>query len=310
MGSQFDIPPKKDKPRALITGITGFTGAYLARELSESGYEVVGLSHEPDGSAYQSAIVDLCDREKLQETIQATAPDVVAHLAAIAFVAHGDVDAIYRTNVVGTRNLLEALSQLNQTPQSVLLVSSANIYGNATIETISEDTTPAPANDYAVSKLAMEYAAKLWMDRLPITIVRPFNYTGVGQSPQFLVPKIVSHFRSGASEIELGNLDVARDFSDVRRVAVAYQQLIEKRVSGEIFNVCSGRAHSLEEVIAMMETIAGRKIQVKVNPAFVRENEVKKLVGDCSKLEQKIGKLPEIPFEDTLRWMYADGGPQ
>ncbi|WP_247646423.1 NAD-dependent epimerase/dehydratase family protein [Deefgea sp. CFH1-16] len=110
------------------------------------------------------------------------------------FVAHGDVDAIYRSNVVGTRNLLQAIKLAKHRPRAVLLASSANIYGNTDIDCIAESTPPAPANDYAVSKIAMEYVAKLYADDLPLIIVRPFNYTGVGQAPQFLLPKIVGHF--------------------------------------------------------------------------------------------------------------------
>ena len=134
--------------------------------------------------------VNLCDRAELGRAVAEIKPDVVAHLAAISFVAHGDVEAIYRTNVVGTRNLLEALAGLEKRPSAVLLASSANIYGNAAVEVIDESVQPSPANDYAVSKLAMEYMARLWMDRLPIIMTRPFNYSGVGQAPQFLLPKI------------------------------------------------------------------------------------------------------------------------
>jgi GDP-6-deoxy-D-talose 4-dehydrogenase len=146
--------------------------------------------------------------------------------------------------------------------------------------------------------------ARLWMERLPIVLVRPFNYTGPGQAPHFLLPKIVDHFRRGAEKIELGNLDVARDFSDVRTVVAAYRRLIERAPAGETFNVCSGKAVSLEEVLALMADIAGYHIRVRVNPAFVRENEVERLRGSNAKLVETIGALNAIPLEQTLRWMF------
>jgi len=291
-------------PTALITGIRGFTGKYLASELRESGYEVYGTVHEQGSAQDGEFAADLCDPEAVRKVVSQVQPDVVAHLAAISFVAHGDVEAVYRTNVVGTRNLLQALAECGKTPRAVLLASSANVYGNAPVDPITESTPPSPANDYAVSKLAMEYMARLWMEKLPIVTVRPFNYTGVGQASNFLLPKIVDHFRHGAKEIELGNLDVARDFSDVRTVVVAYRRLIELALAGETYNVCSGKAVSLEEVLSIMADIAGYVINVKINPAFVRENEVKCLRGSNAKLTETIGALDSIPLERTLRWMF------
>ena len=294
-------PSEQQRPVALVTGSQGFTGVYVTAELRAAGYEVVGISHEPADSVL---ICDLCDRDALRRTIAQTQPDVVVHLAAIAFVAHGDVDAIYRTNIVGTRNLLEALAACERRPRAVLLASSANIYGNSDVELLTEDVPPAPANDYAVSKLAMEYMAGLWADRLPIIMTRPFNYTGVGQSDKFLLPKIVDHFRRRAAVIELGNIDVARDFQDVRFVANAYRRLLDVDAAGQVVNLCSGRAHSLTEVIQMMEQIAGYQIEVRVNPAFVRSNEVARLTGSNRKLHGLIGPLDIIPLQQTLQWMY------
>jgi len=292
--------------RALITGLSGFTGQYVARELRAAGYQVFGTITPGHTAGEREFAVDLLDRAGLAAVIREVQPDVVAHLAAIAFVGHGDVDQIYRVNVVGTRNLLDALAAAEKKPSAVLLASSANIYGNTDVGVIGEDVPAAPANDYAVSKLSMEYVARLWQDKLPLIVVRPFNYTGVGQHENFLLPKIVSHFRRKATDIELGNLHVWRDFSDVRMVAQSYRKLLAAPAAiGQTFNICSGHGYSLGEALDMMGEIAGYKINVHVNPAFVRANEVVRLVGDNRRLIAATGVLDMVPLADTLRWMYS-----
>jgi nucleoside-diphosphate-sugar epimerase len=290
--------------RALVTGLHGFTGNYLARELTAAGYRVFGTVMQGEQAGPDIFTVDLCDRLAVAAMVEQVQPDVVAHLAGIAFVAHVNAEQIYDVNVVGTRNLLEALAGARQQPSCVLLASSANIYGNAKVTVIDESVTPAPANDYAVSKLAMEYMARLWMDKLPIIIARPFNYTGIGQSENFLLPKIVSHFRRQAPCIELGNLAIARDFSDVRMVAQSYRRLLAARPAGEAFNVCSGQSHSLGSLIDMVSRLAGYRIEVQVNPALVRANDVLTLVGSNAKLQGVIGPVAQAPLFETLRWMY------
>ena len=279
----------------------------MVRELEALGYEVVGLSHSHDENLPNTISVNVLDRVAMREAIASVGPKVVLHLAAIAFVAHGDVDEIYRVNIVGTRNLLEALAALAVPPEIVVLASSANIYGNATVEPIVETTPPAPANDYAVSKLAMEHMARLWTEKLPIVITRPFNYTGVGQSGQFLLPKIVEHFRRGDRVIELGNTDVARDFADVRDVARVYARLARAKPAGQILNICTGVGTSLNEVLDLMAGIAGYRIDVRVNPTFVRANEVRRLVGSNHALREYIGFAPSSSLSETLAWMYAEG---
>lgn len=290
-------------PIALITGIHGFTGRYMAQALTALGHEVHGLAqHNRDGEARVIA-ADLCDPQALRAAVDQVRPDIVVHLAAIAFVAHGDVQAIYQTNVAGSRNLMAALAACPKRPSAVLLASSANVYGNATAGVIDESVPPAPANDYAVSKLAMEFMAALWYEQLPITIARPFNYTGVGQSLDFLLPKIVDHFKRRAPVLELGNLDVERDFSDVRFVVDAYAKLLKAERPKQVFNVCSGQGYTLREVLALAGELTGHTPEIRVNPAFVRANEVKKLVGSKLALERAIGPMPAIPLRDTLRWM-------
>jgi nucleoside-diphosphate-sugar epimerase len=289
--------------RALVTGVRGFTGRYLAKELAEHGYEVFGLGQGDSDSANYFQ-VDLADTDAMRAIVTDLKPDRVFHLAALAFVGHGNADDFYRVNLVGTRHLLEAIHASGHVPANVLLASSANIYGNSQAATLSEDVTPAPANDYAVSKLAMEYMAKLWNDRLPITLVRPFNYTGAGQEENFLLPKIVAHFRARAEFIELGNIDVYRDFSDVRTFVNLYRRLAEKpEAIGGLFNFCSGRSHSLREVIGLCESITGHRLEIRVNPAFVRSNEVKQLRGDNTRLQTLLGNWHAIELRDTLAWM-------
>jgi len=277
--------------RVLVTGLDGFTGQYVKNELTKHGHVVEGLA------------CNLMDAAGLAAEIKEKQPDVVVHLAAIAFVGHGNAADFYQINLIGTRNLLEALSQHASGLKAVLLASSANVYGNSKEGVLLEESPLNPANDYAVSKLAMEYMAKLWLNKLPLFVVRPFNYTGVGQSVDFLIPKIVSHFKSKAPFIELGNLDVWRDFSDVRFVASAYARLVETPPVGKIVNVCSGTTYSLRDVLAFCETISGHQLEVRVNPAFVRANEVKVLCGDVTRLRSLIGALVSPPLEDTLRWM-------
>lgn len=290
------------KGRALVTGINGFTGYYVASELSEAGYEVYGLGNQASlkKNYYQ---VDLLDYHALENIVNNIKPNVVIHLAAIAFVAHGNPKDFYNVNIIGTHNLLSAIFNKNASVDTIIIASSANVYGNQAEGMISELISPNPSNDYAVSKLAMEYMAKTWYQKLPIIITRPFNYTGVGQSKQFLIPKIVDHFVTKKETIELGNIDVWRDFNDVRNVAHVYQKLLQKKPIGEVINICTGTATSLREVIKLAEDITNHKIKILVNSEFVRSNEVKILCGDSNKLSSFIGACNDYKLYDTLSWM-------
>ena len=218
---------------------------------------------------------------------------------------HGDVGDIYATNLVGTRHLLAALATGDAPPSAIVLASSANVYGNANAGVIDESLRPAPVNDYAVSKLAMEYMAAIWRERLPITVVRPFNYVGIGQSPEFLLPKVVDHFKRKAATVELGNLDVERDFSDVRTVADCYRRLLSAPAAGLTLNICSGTGHALRSVLQMAVEITGHSPEIRINPIFVRANEVKKLVGSKAALERAIGPVTGPTMRETLQWMLA-----
>lgn len=296
--------------RALVTGAAGFTARHLA-QLPDLGCELHGLVYghgdEPIPGFRRLYDADLCDPAPVGRIVAEVRPDFVIHLAGIAYVAHSDVNQMYDVNVLGTRNLLEALSNQPHKPDAILLASSANIYGNSREGELVETTPLAPANDYGVTKIAMEYVASLYRQELPLVIVRPFNYTGRGQSTNFVIPKIVEHARRKERVIELGNLDVARDFSDVRAVVDAYSRLLRTPAAiGGTFNVCSGRAVSLREVVDLVQHLSGHRFDIRHNPAFVRANEVHNLRGSSALLEGVIGPLRTIPLEETLRWMLEE----
>jgi GDP-6-deoxy-D-talose 4-dehydrogenase len=293
--------------RALITGLSGFTGRHMAALLSSKGYDVWGtVTSTPDDEVVDAIgmPVDLLDAEALKSFVADARPDVVVHLAGAAHVTGHTPGTTYLVNIVGTRNLLSALATLDRKPRAVLLASTANVYGNADVEVIDEEVDIRPANDYAVSKLAMEHAARLWLDRLPLIFVRPFNYTGVGQSEDYVLPKIVGHHARREARISLGNLNVSRDFSDVRDVVATYARLLDAAPAGETFNICSGHGHSLGHLLGLLARIAGYKIDVFVDPRFMRRNEIARLVGCNHKLRRVIGAVPLTPIGETLEWMY------
>ncbi len=275
----------------LVTGADGFTGVHFVKQAREAGYDVFEFN------------ADLTNTLAVQNQVNAAAPDAVVHLAAISFVGHDKASAFYEVNVIGTLNLLDALLKLPKPPSRVLLASSANVYGNCEQSPILETQAPAPLNHYAMSKLAMEHLALTYADRLPLFVVRPFNYTGPGQVESFVVPKIVAHFKNRATTVELGNLTVEREYNDVRMVTDAYLKLLDKAVVGQIYNICSSKTYTLHQVIDALTGLTGHQIDVVVNPAFVRANELHRLCGDATKLTQTIGASGSIALRDTLRWM-------
>ena len=292
------MPSSNTTMTALLTGATGFTGRYLEPALRSRGYRVA----RADPAGPQPC--DLTNPLAVEEAVLRSKPDMVIHLAAVTYIAHNNAEDFYRVNVLGTLNLLQALAKLKRAPKRVIVASSANVYGTPRAEVLDESLCPAPVNHYAASKLAMEHMVRTWFEQLPILITRPFNYTGPGQAEHFLVPKIVKHFRKRAPYIELGNLRVSRDYSDIEDVILTYLALLESDARSEIVNICSGRAIALLDIIEMMNEIAGYKMEVRVNPAFVRENEVPWLVGSPTKLRSLIPIPPPRPFAETLRRMY------
>ena len=292
----------KMKKRVLITGIEGFTGRYVRKEFQNSGWEVYGFGgSEKQKENYFKA--NLLDIESLKNVVKEVKPHAVVHLAGIAYAAHLHAIDFYNIHVLGTLNFLSVLEEHGENIEKVLLASSANVYGNTEAGVFSESAPLKPFNDYGVSKLAMEYMAWLWREKLPIVIARPFNYSGVGQTQNFLLPKLVWHFQQKKSEVLLGNIDVARDFSDVRSVAYAYRRLIETPGSKGAVNVCSGQAFTIRQVLGVLQDLAGYSIEIKVNQSLIREGEVRILYGSHERLSGLIGGYLPPPLNETLHWM-------
>jgi nucleoside-diphosphate-sugar epimerase len=290
--------------RILITGSGGLTGRALVDLLQSRGVgaSVFGLTRQPENPWEIEA--DLTDPGSLRRVVAEVRPTVIVHLAGVTYAAHGDLAEIYQTNVTSVATLLE-VTQAKANPRAVILASSATVYA-APLDgaPINETGVLRPGNHYGASKLAMEHVARLFSGSLPIVVTRPFNYTGEGQSPQFLVPKIVQHFARQAPEIELGNLDLYRDFSDVGAVAEIYRRLIEKPPVGATLNICSGRPLHLASILDAMAEIAGYRIAVNINPAFMRKDEPTTIVGSTELMDRTVGIVRSPPFPETLRRMY------
>lgn len=287
--------------RVLITGIDGFTGKHLERYLLAKGYDVYGTLLHPDGND-KHLVCDLRNFNKVTLTCKQVKPNYVIHLAAISFVGETNLSLILDVNVIGTENLLRALSEISV--HKVILASSATVYGNQELHILDESMCPRPLNHYGISKLAMEHLAASYFQTLPIIIIRPFNYTGIEQAEHFLIPKIVSHFKRRDKTIELGNLDVAREFNDVRDVVEIYHRLMTSDLESETFNLCTSNAIRLLDVIDILNQMAGYEIEVSVNPKFVRANEIKMLKGSNHKLVNALD-IPDFRLlKETLAWMY------
>ena len=293
MASHSELPA-----RVLLTGANGFTGQYVSAELASAGFEVIDGSQSPDG-------LDLLKPDSIARVVNTEQFDYVVHLAAISFVANVDAAAFYKVNTVGTSNLLEALVRAEQPLKKVVIASSASVYGNAKDDPITELTLPNPVNHYACSKLAMECMARTYDLKLPLLITRPFNYTGPGQAEDFLVPKLVSHFARRLPSIKSGNIEVVRDFSDVRTIACIYARLLKSAAVGETINICSGVGRSLRWIIEALTELSGHRIEIVCDPQLIRPAEVHRSVGDPSRLHQAIGPVGFDDFRTTLGWMLA-----
>lgn len=279
--------------RVAITGLSGFTGAYLEQELKLNGYEVFPINSL------------LNDVEGITAELSGLNPDAIIHLAAQSMNFGANREITYTTNVIGTQDLLSVAASLECPPKKVIIASSSAVYGEAE-GALQETELLAPVTHYGCSKLSMEFMAEAFANQFRLIITRPFNYTGRNQSQRFVIPKIVEAFRSRADNLRLGNLDSEREYNDVRDVARMYRSLLESDLDGRVVNLCSGEATSLRTVIKYLERLSGHSPKIIVDPALLRAGESKVVVGNPNLLIETVGSFERCSLNDTLSWMYLE----
>ena len=311
--------------RVLVTGVSGFVGGHLAEHLTEAGDLVVGLSASgqwPPGLAHLAGQVriercDLTDvaADELADLIGRKAPETIFHLAAQANpqASLADPRGTWALNLGGALNLLEAV-KASGVKARVVLVGSGVCYGNPAPEDmpVSEHCPLRPNNPYAASKAAADLLGvqHFLSHGTDVVMARPFNHAGPRQSSAYVLSALarqVAEVEAGKKpRVEVGNLDIVRDFTDVRDVVRGYRLLAEKGVSGEIYNLGTGLGTKLADALNTLASFSGRPIDVYVDPARVRPVDQPLLVADPSKLRAATGWEPRYSIDQTLSDMLDD----
>lgn len=301
--------------RALVVGASGFVGQYLVRHLIEEGDEVFATTHAGaslDGLKLTAFPLDITKSGACTDLIHRVQPDVVYHLAAIAFVpeAEADFERTILVNVAGTSNIIRSC-HLQGRGITVLLASSAEVYGHVAASElpVRESNEPRPANNYSLSKRMAELVAERYGrgDSLRTVIVRPFNHIGPGQDSRFVASNFAYQLASIALGltspiIEVGNLDARRDFSDVRDIVRAYRRLASSGTG--VYNLGTGRAVSIQQLLDTLISISGVGVEVRRDPDRMRGPEVFELYASYARAREETGWEPVIPIEQSLRDVY------
>ncbi len=289
--------------RLYVTGVGGFVGHHLAQMVASGAFGECELHSVPDG-------MDIRDADGLRTSIASAKPDWVIHLAARSFVPDSFVNPreTFDVNFLGTLNLLCALRDTAFTGR-LLYVSSGDVYGAVPEDAlpVSELHTPEPRNPYAVSKLSAEILCKQWhlSEKMDVVIARPFNHIGPAQDSRFVVPgfaRQICRIAAGGQEARLvvGDLDVSRDFSDVRDVVRAYAALLSEGQSGLTYNVCSGREVVVRTILRQLCELAGVDPAIEEDRARMGPTEQRRMVASCEQLQRDTDWKPQISLETSL----------
>ncbi|MEO6469020.1 MAG: GDP-mannose 4,6-dehydratase [Acidimicrobiia bacterium] len=288
--------------KTTVTGAGGFVGPYLVEHLREQGDVVTEMD------LLGPVEVDVTDADSVLSAIDAAAPEVVYHLAALSHVGESwsSPGKSFRVNAEGSLHVLRACVEL-KVPRVVMILSS-EVYGDAAPEDLplSETAPLRPVTPYGASKVAADFLALQahLADNLDVVRVRPFGHTGPGQSDQFVVPALAARIaraeHDGTDSIPVGSLTAVRDLSDVRDVVRAYRLLAERGVGGEVYNVCSGRGVSIQEIADILLAQATRPISLETDPTLVRAVDAPRMIGDNTHLRDATGWTPRFSLEQTL----------
>jgi GDP-4-dehydro-6-deoxy-D-mannose reductase len=284
--------------------------------LSESDYEIFPTYHfEHNNRIFNERInyvqLNICKKEEVNRVIAEIKPDYIYHLAGISFVpaSFENPHLTYETNVLGTLNIYESIRK-NKLQPSIVFVSTSEVYGliNEADLPIREERNLKPQNPYAVSKAAGELLSYQYFKNygLDIKIARPFNHIGLGQSKNFVVPAFasqVAEIMKNNSEpvVKVGNIEAIRDFLCVEDVLKAYKKLVESKLAGEIFNICSGKGISIRQILEKLIKISGREIRIELDENRMRPSDNPIIVGSYEKIKSAISWEPEINIDKTLR---------
>jgi GDP-6-deoxy-D-talose 4-dehydrogenase len=290
--------------KVLITGIDGFTGKYLEKFLISKGYDVYGTVFIDNILNKKHFQCDIRNKTEINSVIKMVSPDFILHFAAISFVEEKNKSLMYDVNVFGTQNLLECIVENNLNPEKIIVVSSAAVYGNQSTNILSEELFPNPINHYGYSKYVAERITSTFFSKLKIITVRPFNYTGIKQSKKFLIPKIVSHFAENLSSINLGNINVSREFNYISDIANSYLELLNCHSDSILVNICSKKSTNINYIINYLNSLAGYKINVKIDNDLIRNNEINDLKGSNVLLKSLIDYRFKYSIEQTLSEMF------
>ena len=300
--------------RVLIFGAGGFVGSYLCKEFLNNGYKVSGTD-KGEGSALPSEVdfykTDLMQVNEVEKLIGQIQPDIIVNLAAISSVgaSWNMPQTTMAINVIGALNIMEAARKSEQKPR-ILFVGSSEEYVISE-NPLDENTQLNANNPYGISKVTQEQLAKLYREQygLKIYCVRPFNHTGIGQRDTFVLPSFCKQVaeidKSGKDgKIQVGNLKVKRDFSHVKDVVRAYRMIVESDNCNQIYNVGSGNAYSLEDMLTYIIGLSDQNIEIEVDQNRIRPTDQPVICCDRSLIGKELGWEPQYNVYDALREMY------